>query len=95
MNEASAEAAADKLEDFGLSDGTMKMTPLKAIAPETAEDAAERRRAMASHICITASLDDATNLGLTRTPDACAVASYRKLAWTAGWHLRDDTHRQA
>ena len=27
--------------------------------------------------------------------DACSVASYRKLAWTAGWHLREDTYRQA
>ena len=27
--------------------------------------------------------------------DACSVASYRKLAWTAGWHLREETYRQA
>jgi TnpA family transposase len=27
--------------------------------------------------------------------DACNVASYRKLSWTAGWHLREDTYRQA
>ena len=44
---------------------------------------------------LTAVLADATNLGLTRMADACSVASYRKLAWTAGWHLREDTYRQA
>src|SRR3954467_14605712 len=27
--------------------------------------------------------------------DACSVAGYRKLAWTVGWHLREDTYRQA
>ena len=27
--------------------------------------------------------------------DACAVASYRQLAWTAGWHLREETYRHA
>jgi len=34
-----------------------------------------------------------TNLGLTRMADACSVASYRQLAWMAGWHLREDTYR--
>jgi len=47
------------------------------------------------HIVLTAVLADATNLGLTRMADACSVAGYRKLAWTAGWHLREDTYRQA
>ena len=46
-------------------------------------------------VVLTAVLADATNLGLTRMADACSVASYRKLAWTAGWHLREDTSRQA
>ena len=46
-------------------------------------------------VVLTAALADATNLGLTRMADACAVASYRKLVWTAGWHLREDTYRQA
>jgi TnpA family transposase len=27
--------------------------------------------------------------------EACAVASYRQLAWTAAWHLREETYRQA
>jgi TnpA family transposase len=40
-------------------------------------------------------LADATNLGLTRMAEACAVASYRQLAWTAAWHLREETYRQA
>ena len=46
-------------------------------------------------VVLTAVLADATNLGLTRMADACDVASYRRLAWTAGWHLREDTYRQA
>jgi TnpA family transposase len=43
----------------------------------------------------TAALADATNLGLTRMADARAVASYRQLARTAGWHLREETYRRA
>ncbi len=43
-------------------------------------------------VVLTAVLADATNLGLTRMADACAAASYRKLAWTAGWHLREETY---
>jgi TnpA family transposase len=46
-------------------------------------------------VVLTAVLADATNLGLTRMADACAVASYQKLAWTAGWHLREETYRRA
>ena len=46
-------------------------------------------------VVLTAVLADATNLGLTRMADACSIASYRQLAWTAGWHLREDTYRQA
>ncbi len=46
-------------------------------------------------VILTAVLADATNLGLTRMADACAVASYRQLAWTAGWHLREETYRRA
>lgn len=48
-----------------------------------------------ARIVLTAVLADATNLGLTRMADACALASYRQLAWTAGWHLREETYRQA
>ena len=46
-------------------------------------------------VVLTAVLADATNLGLTRMADACAVASYHKLTWTVSWHLREDTYRQA
>lgn len=51
---------------------------------------AEERR-----VVMTAVLADATNLGLTRMADACSVASYRQLAWTTGWHLREETYRRA
>ncbi len=126
LKEVNAKAAADTLEDVRISGGEMKITPLKAITPEAAEDATERLYAMLPNARITAVLDDvhrwtgfadafthlhtglpakdprvvltalladATNLGLTRMADACSVATYRELAWTAGWHLREDTYR--
>ena len=46
-------------------------------------------------VVLTAISADATNLGLTRMAKACSVASHHQLAWTAGWHLREDTYRQA
>ena len=46
-------------------------------------------------VVLTGVLADATNLGLTRMAEACSVTNYRELAWTAGWHLREDTYRQA
>jgi hypothetical protein len=46
-------------------------------------------------VVLTAVLADATNLGLTRMADACVLASYHRLAWTAGWHLREETYRHA
>jgi hypothetical protein len=46
-------------------------------------------------VVLTAVLADATNLGLTRMAEACSVASYRQLAWTAAWHLREETYRRA
>jgi Tn3 transposase DDE domain len=46
-------------------------------------------------VALTAVLADATNLGLTRMAEACAIASYHRLAWTAGWHLREETYRHA
>jgi len=128
MGEVNAKAAADTLEDVRINGSELTITPLKAITPEAAEDAAERLYAMLPNARITAVLDDvhrwtgiadafthlhtglpaddprvvltavladATNMGLTRMADACAVASYHKLAWTAGWHLREDTYRQA
>jgi TnpA family transposase len=128
MGEINVKAAADKLDDVSIKGGEMKITPLKAITPEEAEDAAELLYAMAPNaritsvladvhrwtgfadafthlqtgmptddprVVLTTVLADATNLGLTRMADACSVASYHKLTWTAGWHLREDTYRQA
>ncbi len=46
-------------------------------------------------VVLTAVLADATNLGLTRMADACLIVGHRQLAWTAGWHLREDTYRRA
>jgi len=51
--------------------------------------------AAAPRIVMTAVLADATNLGLTRMAEACAAASYKQLAWTAVWHIREETYRQA
>ena len=47
-----------------------------------------------SRVVLTAVLADATNMGLTRMAEACSVASYQQLAWTAGWYLREDTYRR-
>ena len=44
---------------------------------------------------LTAVLADGTNLGLTRMAEACSVASYRQLVWTAAWHPREETYRRA
>jgi TnpA family transposase len=53
------------------------------------------RPAADPRVVLTAVLADATNLGLTRMAEACSVASYHHLAWTAGWHLREETYRRA
>ena len=128
LSEVAAKAAADTLEDVSIKGDELKVSPLKAITPEEAEDLAGRLYAMMPsaritgvlaevdrwtgfsaafthlhtglpaddpRVVLTAVLADATNLGLTRMAEACSVASYRQLAWTAGWHLREDTYRQA
>lgn len=46
-------------------------------------------------VILTAVLADATNLGLTRMAEACSVATYRQLAWTAGWHLGEEGYGRA
>jgi len=48
-----------------------------------------------TRIALTAVLADATNLGLSRMADACALATYRQLVWASGWHLREETYRRA
>src|SRR5271165_3457558 len=128
LSELAAKADADALEDVTIKDGKMKITPLKAVTPEAAEELADRLYAMTPNtritsllsdvhrwtgfadafthlhtglpaddprVVLTAVLADATNLGLSRMADAYSVASRRKLAWTAGWHLREDTYRDA
>jgi len=128
LAEVNAKAVADELQDVRIKGDELKVSPLKAITPEAAEDLAERLYGMLPNaritgvlaevdrwtgfsgafthlhtglpaddprVVLTAVLADATNLSLTRMADACSVASYRKLAWTAGWHLREDTYRQA
>ena len=55
----------------------------------TGETAADERVLMASLLA------DGLNLGLTRMADACAVASLSQLAWTADWHIRDETYALA
>ena len=72
-------AEVDRCTDFGGA-----FTHLHSGLP-----ASDRR------VVLTAVLADATNLGLTRMADACAVATYRQLALTAGWHLREETYRRA
>lgn len=44
---------------------------------------------------MTAVLADATNLGPTRMAEACAVATYKQLAWTVSWHIREETYQRA
>ena len=48
-----------------------------------------------SRVILTAVFADATNLGLTRMAEACEIASYRRLAWTAGWHLTEENYGRA
>jgi len=46
-------------------------------------------------VILTTVLADATNLGLTGMAEACSVATYKQLVWTAGWHLREETYGRA
>ncbi|HJZ13919.1 MAG TPA: Tn3 family transposase [Stellaceae bacterium] len=55
----------------------------------TGETAADPRILMASLLA------DGLNLGLTRMAEACSIASLRQLAWTADWHIRDETYALA
>jgi TnpA family transposase len=55
----------------------------------TGETAADSQVLMASLLA------DGLNLGLTRMAEACSIASLRQLAWTADWHIRDETYALA
>ena len=55
----------------------------------TGETADDRRLVM------TGVLADGLNLGLTRMAEACRGTSLGRLAWTADWHLRDETFARA
>jgi hypothetical protein len=55
----------------------------------TGETAADPRILMASLLA------DGLNLGLTRMAEACSIASLSQLAWTADWHIRDETYALA
>jgi len=47
------------------------------------------------HVLMAGILADGLNLGLTRMAEACSVASLGQLAWTADWHIRDETYALA
>ena len=55
----------------------------------TGEPVRERRTVL------TAVLADGTNLGLTRMAEACSDVTLPRLAWTASWHLSEETYKQA
>ncbi len=46
-------------------------------------------------ILMAALLADGLNLGLTRMAEASSIASLGQLAWTADWHIRDETYAMA
>lgn len=46
-------------------------------------------------VLMTGLLADGLNLGLTRMAEACSVASLGQLAWTADWHIREETYALA
>jgi TnpA family transposase len=52
----------------------------------TGETVADERILMAGLLA------DGLNLGLTRMAEACTIASLGQLAWTADWHIRDETY---
>jgi TnpA family transposase len=55
----------------------------------TGETAADSRVLMAGLLA------DGLNLGLTRMAEACSIASLSQLAWTADWHIREETYLMA
>jgi len=55
----------------------------------TGEAAADPRILMAGLLA------DGLNLGLTRMAEACSIGSLGQLAWTADWHIREETYALA
>ncbi|MBV8398075.1 MAG: Tn3 family transposase, partial [Acetobacteraceae bacterium] len=55
----------------------------------TGDIAADRRVLMAGLLA------DGLNLGLTRMAEACSIATLGQLAWTADWHIREETYSLA
>ena len=55
----------------------------------TGEAAADPRILMAGLLA------DGLNLGLTRMGEACSIGSLGQLAWTADWHIREETYALA
>lgn len=58
LADVAAKAAANALEDVTIKDSEMKITPLKAVTPEAAEDLADRLYAMIPNARITSLLAD-------------------------------------
>jgi hypothetical protein len=56
LSDVAAKAAADALEDVTIKDGDMKITPLKAVTPEAAEDLTARLYGMIPNARITSLL---------------------------------------
>ena len=58
LSEVAAKAATGRLEDVTIKGGEMRVTPLKAVTPEAAEDLADRLYAMIPNARITSLLAD-------------------------------------
>jgi TnpA family transposase len=48
-----------------------------------------------SRVLMAGLLADGLNLGLTRMAEACSIATLGQLAWTADWHIREETYALA
>ena len=72
------------LEVDSWTDFSARFTHLRSGVPAT-----DRR------VLLTGILADAINLGLVRMAEACPVASWRQLLWTATWHVCEDGYSQA
>ena len=64
-------------------------------SPTASPICAPASRPPTARLLMTGLLADGLNLGLTRMAEACRVASLGQLAWTADWHIRDETYALA